>query len=331
VLPALDAWPHQPAATRQAAEQLRRIAQAWPDRRDRIDEPALQRALCAGFADRVARRREPGSARLLLSSGTGAELARESGVRAAEWMVALDVSRPSTGGEARVFAASAIEREWLEPTHTSVEHVLTDDGRVRATRVLWYDALRLAESPVTPEPEAAATLLAEAYLARPHDDVTTQLLRRMRFVGADVDLRSLVLHAADGVSSVDAIDLATQLPAHTRARLDRDAPVRLEVPSCRTTALDYRDDGSVAASVKLQELFGLAETPRIGPRGEAVLLLLLAPNGRAVQTTRDLRSFWERTYPEVRKQLRGRYPKHPWPEDPWTATPTARAKKRHQV
>ena len=84
----------------------------------------------------------------------------------------------------------------------------------------------------------------------------------------------------------------------------------------------------MAASVKLQELFGLGESPRLGPKKEPVLLLLLAPNGRPVQTTRDLRSFWTRTYPEVRKELRGRYPKHPWPEDPWTATPTARAKPR---
>jgi ATP-dependent helicase HrpB len=72
----------------------------------------------------------------------------------------------------------------------------------------------------------------------------------------------------------------------------------------------------------------LAETPRIGPRREPVVLSLLAPNGRPVQVTRDLRSFWNRTYPEVRKELRGRYPKHPWPEDPWTAPPTARARRR---
>ena len=91
--------------------------------------------------------------------------------------------------------------------------------------------------------------------------------------------------------------------------------------------LEYDDDGTVSASVKLQEVFGLAETPRIGRRREPVLLALLAPNGRPVQLTRDLRSFWDRTYPEVRKELRGRYPKHPWPEDPWTAPPTARAKR----
>jgi ATP-dependent helicase HrpB len=84
----------------------------------------------------------------------------------------------------------------------------------------------------------------------------------------------------------------------------------------------------VSAAVKLQELFGLGETPRIGVPAVPVTLHLLAPNGRPVQTTRDLRSFWENTYSEVRKQLRGRYPRHPWPEDPWSAKPTARAKRR---
>jgi ATP-dependent helicase HrpB len=92
--------------------------------------------------------------------------------------------------------------------------------------------------------------------------------------------------------------------------------------------LEYADDGTVSASVKLQELFGLPDTPRVGRRREPVLLSLLAPNGRPVQLTRDLRSFWDRTYPEVRKELRGRYPKHPWPEDPWSAAPTRKLKPR---
>jgi len=100
------------------------------------------------------------------------------------------------------------------------------------------------------------------------------------------------------------------------------------VPSGRSARLEYREDGTVYAAVKLQELFGLAETPRLGPARQPVVIELLAPNGRPVQTTTDLRSFWERTYPEVRKELRGRYPKHPWPEDPWTATPTHRTTRR---
>ena len=102
----------------------------------------------------------------------------------------------------------------------------------------------------------------------------------------------------------------------------RQAPETIVVPSGRTVRLEYGADGAVSASVKLQEVFGLADTPRIGPEREPVLFSLLAPNGRPVQITRDLRSFWDRTYPEVGRELRGRYPKHPWPDDPWNAKPT---------
>ena len=102
----------------------------------------------------------------------------------------------------------------------------------------------------------------------------------------------------------------------------------LKAPSGRTHRLDYGADGSVSLSIKLQELFGLADTPLIGTRREPLLVHLLAPSGRPVQTTRDLRSFWNTTSREVRKELRARYPKHPWPEDPWTAVPTARTTKR---
>ena len=91
--------------------------------------------------------------------------------------------------------------------------------------------------------------------------------------------------------------------------------------------LEYESDGGVSASVKLQEVFGLAETPRIGPDQTPITFSLLAPNGRPVQVTQDLRSFWNNTYPVVRKELRGRYPKHPWPDDPWSATPTHRTKR----
>ena len=102
----------------------------------------------------------------------------------------------------------------------------------------------------------------------------------------------------------------------------------MRVPSGRDVRLEYRDDNRVVAAVKLQELFGLADTPRIGPARTPVTFELLAPNGRPVQVTSDLKSFWKRGYPEVRKELRARYPKHPWPEDPWTAPPTAKPKRK---
>jgi ATP-dependent helicase HrpB len=139
---------------------------------------------------------------------------------------------------------------------------------------------------------------------------------------------ALLSRAVAGRRSLDEVDLAASLDWHVVRELERRAPRTLALPSGHTARLVYRDEGRVAAAVKLQELFGLAESPRIGPREEPILFELLAPNGRPVQTTRDLRSFWTTTYQEVRKELRGRYPKHPWPEDPWTAAPTGRARPR---
>jgi ATP-dependent RNA helicase HrpB len=251
------------------------------------------------------------------------------------------VSRPVVGRQAglkarpyerrkgaRVRIASRVEREWLTPTAVEVVHRFDKEaGIVRAMRVERYDALILAEHPVAADPDAAAAILAAEWLARGPRRDDAQLLRRLRFAGHEIALDAIVRTAAYGVRSLHDIDLARGLPSNLIGDLDRDAPEILDVPSGRHHRLEYNDDGTVSASVKLQELFGLADTPRIGRRREPVLLALLAPNGRPVQLTRDLRSFWDRTYPEVRRELRGRYPKHPWPEDPWKAMPTARTKR----
>jgi len=114
-----------------------------------------------------------------------------------------------------------------------------------------------------------------------------------------------------------------------RAALDTQAPDAITVPSGQTRRLAYDPAGGAPIlAVKLQELFGLADTPRVGAGRIPVTLHLLSPAGRPLQVTQDLRSFWEQTYPQVRKELRARYPRHPWPEDPWTAIPTHRAKPR---
>jgi ATP-dependent helicase HrpB len=225
--------------------------------------------------------------------------------------------------------ASRIERDWLQSTGTETIHRFdAASRRVNAFEIARYDSLVLSERRVPVDAEIAANLLATAWLERGPRDDDARLLRRLRFADHDVDISALVRTAAYGVKSLDEIDLARALDPDVVRALDRDAPDTLPVPSGRSARLDYADDGSVSASVKLQELFGLAETPRIGRRREPVVLHLLAPNGRPVQVTRDLRSFWDRTYPEVRKELRGRYPKHPWPEDPWNATPTHRTTRR---
>lgn len=305
--------------------QARRLL---PGVRPLEDDVSLRRALLAGYPDRVAQRREPGSARLLLASGTGAILARESGVAAGEYLVAHEVAAtPASGADAVVRTATLIEKEWLEPTDREVVHRL-EGGAVRAVEEARYGRIRLGERVVPADPETATALLSAEVERRGLGPEADVLIRRARFAGLALDLVSRLKQRLLGRSTLRDVTAADLLEPDERRRLDRLAPETVAVPSGRRVPLEYRDDGTVAASVKLQELFGLAESPRLGPRQEPVLLLLLAPNGRPVQTTRDLGSFWSRTYPEIRKELRGRYPKHPWPEDPWTAMPTARAKAR---
>ncbi len=288
-----------------------------------VDEVAFRRAILAGYPDRVAKRRRPRSPEVLLSSGAGATIGRESGVVDAEFLVAVDV----TNGIIRI--ASAVDRDWLEATGTETIHRFdAGTGSVKAALVTRYHALVLSERPIPANPDVAARLLAEAWLARGPAAADLQLIRRLRFAGHAVDVAALVHTAAGGARTVGQIQLATALGPSVVRELAHDAPERLTVPSGRQIRLEYDDDGTVTASVKLQELFGLAETPRVGRQREPVLLALLAPNGRPVQLTRDLRSFWDRTYPEIRKELRGQYPKHPWPEDPWHAVPTHRPKPR---
>jgi ATP-dependent helicase HrpB len=294
------------------------------------DEERFRRALLAGYPDRVARRRAQGSPRVLLASGHGASIGSESGVTGGDFLVAIDVQagRRGEGSEARVRVASLVDRGWLAPTDVRVHHELDDGGNVRAFEREHYGALVLSERAVGPDPTIAATLIAGAYLERGWTDADEQLARRLRFAGIDVPRAELVARAATGCRRVADVDLRRGLPRDLQQDLERLAPSRVAVPSGRSHALRYGEDRTVTAAVKLQELFGLADTPRIGPRREPILFALLAPNGRPVQVTRDLRSFWQNTYPAVRKELRGRYPKHPWPEDPWTAAPTARTRRR---
>jgi ATP-dependent helicase HrpB len=278
------------------------IARRITGYRQHADPQTVRRALLAGYPDRVGMRREKGSPRLLLATGTGATLAREADVHNADFVVALEV----TGDLVR--AAEPVERDWLTPTRREVVHEWNGD-RVRAVERVWYLKLLLREQQVPADPSEAARILAK----QAHVDPV--LLRRARFAGVNVDWDALLQQAALGKTR--AADIHITLPFDLRRKLDALAPPAFKLPSGREVKLDYREDGSVVASAKLQELFGLAETPRIGPHKTPITFALLAPSGRPVQITQDLRSFWNTTYAEVRKELRGRYPKHKWPEDPW--------------
>ena len=316
LLSAIDAEPARAPNVVRVAGELARLVNG---RSGRLDERAFRRALLSGYPDRVARRRAPASPRVLLASGHGAQIGSESAVREGELIIAIDVTaaHAADGAEARIRLASVVDRDWLQPTEAKIEHLFDDEsGTVRAVERDYYGAIVLAERVVPASDEAAAALLADAYLRRKLDERDEQLLRRLRFAGVTVDTGALLRAAAYGKRSLRDVRPGDAIAWDVRALIDREAPERLPLPSGRTARLEYREDGVVVASVKLQELFGVTETPRIGSRQEPVLLALLAPNGRPVQMTQDLRSFWDRTYPEVRKELRGRYPRHKWPETP---------------
>jgi ATP-dependent helicase HrpB len=283
------------------------------DYRRHVDDTTFRRGLLAGYPDRVAQRREPKSPRLLLSSGTGATLAREIDDGNGEFLVILDITADL------VRNARVVEREWLPPTHSDVVHEW-DGNRVRAIERSWYGAILLHEQNVAAEAAEVERILAE------HAKPDPLLARRVTFSEIDVDWAVLIANAVADKRSLDEVHI--DLPFNLRRRLEELAPLTIPLPSGRSAKLDYRDDGSVVASAKLQELFGLADSPRIGPRRTPVTFALLSPSGRPVQITRDLRSFWNGGYQQVRKELRGRYAKHPWPDDPWTAPATHRAKRR---
>ncbi|HVT02793.1 MAG TPA: ATP-dependent helicase C-terminal domain-containing protein [Thermoanaerobaculia bacterium] len=322
--------------TRRVADQLQRALEGSSADLERFtlpgedEETAIRRATFLAYSDRLARRRERGSDRFLLASGHGAAISRESGVRDALYLVALDVSGAERGGtsEALIRMASAVESEWIEPTTRDIVHFYDAESEtVRCREKVAFKAVVLLENHCTPDDEIAASLLASKFLERP-SEAWVDLQRRARFAGIDFRGEEIVAQAFLGRRTLRGVSPETSIDPRLRRELDRLAPLWLEIPSGRKARLGYRENGEVFAAVKLQELFGLAETPRIGSSKTAITFELLAPNGRAVQTTRDLRSFWEGAYQEVRKELRGRYPRHPWPEDPWTATPTARTRRR---
>ena len=320
-----------PAHLREIADRLAALSRQERGRVAEGDELAtLLKATYAGYADRLARRRGPGDRRFVLASGHGAILSADSGVRDAEFVVAVDVmaARRGDAAEATIRIASAVDPAWIEPTTIAVEHEFDRTaGRVRAFERDRVGELVVRERVASPDPERVSSMLASAYLDAPPPEYDA-FARRLQFADLDVDRAAVVRLAALGRTFVREINPAGALDSAISRRLARLAPETLRVPSGRHAALDYREDGSVVAAVKLQELFGLAESPRLGPRHEPVVFELLAPNGRPVQTTRDLRNFWNSTYQEVRRELRGRYPRHPWPEDPWSAPPTARTKRR---
>jgi ATP-dependent helicase HrpB len=346
------------AARDQILDALRREAPAEKVGTGTTSEEPLVRAIAAAYLDRLCIRREPGSERAVLAGGRGVRLAPTSAVRDAPLFVAvdLDAGRAGERAEGRVRVASAVEREWLpaELVRTRDE-LVWDDGaaRVAARRVTRFEDLVLEqrEIPVA-DPAAAAALLVERAAAQPEralplgDRAVAALLDRLAFLAAsspelglpadrgEIVRAALPALAAGRRSFAElaraplADELLATLEWRQRRALDELAPERLELPTGFRARIDYSDPSRPVLAARIQDLFGLAETPRLGAGRRPLLLHLLAPNGRPQQVTDDLASFWANTYPQVRRELAGRYPKHAWPDDPARAQPARRPRGR---
>jgi ATP-dependent helicase HrpB len=327
------------------------------------DEAPLLRALLAAYPDRVARRREPRSPRGVMVGGRGVRLAEESAVLEAELFLCVELdANPGgrSGGEALVVRkASAVEPEWLaaDRLRTAIDLEFDESReRVAAWKRTRYDDLVIAEAevpapktPETPETERVLVQAAADRLGRAlalDDPEVAGFLARVRSLAewrpelelprfTDDEIRDLLPALAAGRKSFAELRRAPLLDvlqgALSYSQLEavrREAPERLEVPSGSQVKLLYEPGKPPVLAARIQELFGLEETPRVAGGRIHVLLHLLAPNGRPQQVTHDLRSFWANTYPEVRKELQGRYPRHAWPTDPWNAKPERRPARK---
>ncbi|UVJ41446.1 ATP-dependent helicase HrpB [Arthrobacter sp. CJ23] len=328
---------------------------------------ALGFVVALAFPDRVARRvAGAGLERYLLSSGTQAGLPAGSPLTGHEWLAVAEVSRAqgrdAAGTGAVIRSAAPLS---AEAAAEAARHLLTDtveaqfsQGKVAARRERRLGAIVLSSTPVRASAAEGRTAVARALEAEGLGMIgwsaaADALRRRMallhRELGEpwpDVSEPALLgrldewlapeLEALAGGAATHRIDLGDPLrrllPWPEAARFGELAPERLEVPSGSRVGIDYPDvdddGGRPVVAVKLQECFGWAETPRLVGGRVPVLFHLLSPARRPLAVTDDLASFWSGPYAQVRAEMRGRYPKHPWPEDPWTAQATARTKAR---
>jgi ATP-dependent helicase HrpB len=315
--------------------------------------------LVHAFPDRIARQDANNPRRYQLANGRGARLFDDSALYGEPWLVVIDLRQEDR--DSLVFAAAPFDPDLLErdfPARHRRERVVRwnrDTRAVDVTEERRFDAIVLERRsvPARAEDTVPALLAAVRELgldALPWSEHARELRLRVESLRVwspelglpDFSDTALLATLEQWLAPylankrrLDALQpaelseaLSARLDYALRRELDAQAPVAIDVPSGMQRRIAYSVDAPPVLAVKLQELFGLADTPRIANGKIALTLHLLSPGGKPVQVTQDLRSFWERTYPEVRKELKGRYPKHPWPDDPWTATPTHRAKPR---
>jgi ATP-dependent helicase HrpB len=313
--------------------------------------------LALAFPDRVARNRGNGS--FLLANGRGAAVEQTSALARAPFIAIAELTGTAASG--RILLAAPITLEEIERHFAghieTVDEISFDRGAMalRARRRRTLHAITLAEAPLSLSPSAeTARILADGLIAAgldrlPWSKQARQWRDRVMFLRKaegenwpDLSDDALIARREDwlvpalydrlalkDVSSGELSEaLLALLPWEQRARLDREAPTHFEVPTGSLLAIDYEAEQGPTIAVRLQELFGLNTHPSIAKGKVPLVLELLSPAQRPVQVTRDLPGFWRGSYAAVRADLRGRYPRHPWPEDPANALPTRRAKPR---
>jgi ATP-dependent helicase HrpB len=340
-----------------AREQARIWRRTLDVRETTVSPDEAGRLVALAYPDRVARRRGPGSYRL--ANGRGATIPETDPLAAQDWLAIASLD--GAGANARIYQAAPLTLADIRDlfgaqirTVTNVEWSSREQC-VTAREEERFHALVLSERALrNPDPalmgKAVLSGIRERGLRTLPWNADLEALRaraafarRMEPQSGWPDLSDDALTASledwllpylNGVTrsgDFGRISLGDALSSmfdwESRKKLDAIAPTHVSVPSGSRIAIDYTDDAPVLA-VRLQEMFGLADTPMIGHGKVALTLHLLSPARRPVQVTRDLKSFWANIYPEVKRDLKGRYPRHHWPDDPWTAVPTARAKTR---
>jgi ATP-dependent helicase HrpB len=313
--------------------------------------------LAFAFPDRVARNRGNGS--FVLANGRGAAVDQASALARAPYIAVAELT--GTAAQGRILLAAPItqgeiEQYFADQIETADEITFDRSAlALRARRRKTLHAITLSEAPMALQPSAeTARVLADGLIASgldrlPWSKPLKQWRDRVMFLRAaegapwpDLSDDALaaqreawlvpVLYDKTSLKDISAGDLSdalmTLLPWELRARLEREAPTHFEAPTGTQLAIDYEAEQGPTIAVRLQELFGLNTHPSIAKGKIPLVLELLSPAHRPVQVTRDLPGFWRGSYAAVRSDLRGRYPRHPWPEDPASAMPTRRVKPR---
>ncbi|MDQ1743077.1 MAG: ATP-dependent helicase HrpB, partial [Pseudonocardiales bacterium] len=340
-------------------QEVRRLGSGGPKRTAMSDDLAVGTVVGLAYPDRIARARGADTAGYRMTGGTGAQLAESSPLRGTPWLAIAVADRQPGRADARVRAAAPIDEATARAVAADLlstsEEVEWAGGAVVARRVERLGAIELSVAALrSPDPLRVQAAVREglraqgggALAALNWTDPARELRARLGFLHAvlgdpwpDVEDAALLERLDEWLdistvrrgADLRRIDVHTALrrllPWPAASRLDELAPGRLLVPSGTRVRVSYDGAQSPVVAVKLQETFGWTQAPALADGRAPVVLHLLSPAGRPVAITSDLASFWRQGYPQVRADLRARYPRHPWPEDPVTAQATARTKR----